>query len=109
MGEQSELGDQYSKMALDVSDENEAVENTRASVLIEKGEWQKGLTLLKGSVNFKLANDDSLASAIYLALAYYKLGKPKKAEQYNLFVEENRELLDWDLQLLYKRSKRHLI
>ncbi|MCR9154438.1 MAG: tetratricopeptide repeat protein [Bacteroidetes bacterium] len=106
--DQIELADQYSKMAFDLSDENEAVKNTRGSVLIEKGELEEGLALLKGSVNFKLANDDSLAASIYLALAYHKLGEPKKTKQYNLFIEENRELLDWDLQFLYKRVKQQL-
>jgi hypothetical protein len=61
--------------------------------------------LLINDVDFNFPNNQTLAAAIYVGLAFYELGEHKKAEKYVKFVEENLELLDIDERTLYSRAK----
>ena len=100
-----EEADKYSEFAYSENRNSEHIRGTRASVLIEKGHFRDGINLLINDVDFNFPNNQTLAAAIYIGLAFHELNEPLNAEQYVTFVEENLGLLDADERLLYERAK----
>ena len=76
-----EKADKYSKIAYKVDPHSEFVRATRASVLVEKGEFEQSKNVLKKFVDFKFPNSHTLSSAIYLSLAFHGLNETKKAKK----------------------------
>jgi tetratricopeptide (TPR) repeat protein len=103
--ERLEEADKYSELAYKIDPNTEHVRGTRASVLIEKGEFGEGKDLLINDVDFNFPNSQTLAAAIYVSLAFHRLDEHKKAEKYLQFVERNLNILDIDEKSLYDRAK----
>lgn len=95
----------YAEQAYKIDSHSEYTQGTWASVLIEQGEFKKGITLLAENMDFNFPNSQTLCASIYLALAYTKLDKPKKANNYLEFLERNAQLLEVDEWVLYERMK----
>lgn len=99
-----EEADEYSEMAYKLDPRSTYIIGTRGCTLIEKGDLKEGIELLKDQVDFNFPNNQTIAAAIYLMRAYKGLDKPKKVSRYHAFVEENRDMLEADEQLLYERA-----
>ncbi len=103
-----EEAEKYSKLAFENNPAEVYIRGTRASVLIENEQFERGKKLLIQDVNFSFPNSQTLTAAIYLALAYTKLDNPKKASTYLQFAEDNLQELDKDELLLYNRVKQKI-
>lgn len=97
--------DKYSELAYKIDPNTAHIKGTRASVLVETGEYEEGKNLLINDVDFNFPNSQTLAASIYIGLAFHELGEHIKAEKYVDFIEGNLDLLDIDERTLYERSK----
>ncbi|WP_299674230.1 M50 family metallopeptidase [uncultured Dokdonia sp.] len=98
-----EEADTYSDIAHKSNYQEKNIKATRGSVLIEKGNFKKGKEFLIEEVDFKYPNNHTLSAAMYLEVAFLKLGEYKKSKKYSAFVKKNIHLLDIDEKMLYDR------
>lgn len=100
-----EDADKYSELAYKIDPNSEYIRGTRASILIEKGRFEEGKSLLIDDVDFAYPNNQTLSASIYLGLAFTELNKRKEAAKYLKFVDDNLHKLGPDEQLLNERTK----
>jgi tetratricopeptide (TPR) repeat protein len=100
--------DKYSKIAYHLDPDNRNFKGTRGSVFIELGIFDKGLFLLKGLVDFKYPNYQSLCAAIYLCLGYYLINNVKESKMYYEFVESYLSNLDKEVFDLWAQIKKRI-
>jgi hypothetical protein len=98
--------DEYSAKAYLLNKKHPNVLGTRACVLIEKGELEDGLVLLKKAVKVREPIDDKMndpVGFIYLAYAFYLNEKDVKSRYCLEKVKKYGEKLDPDYLIVYKR------
>ena len=100
--------DNYSEISYDADVNFESGKGTRGCVLVEIGQFQKGVNLLEDLVDFEFPNNETLTAAMYLSWAFQELGKAKKQKKHWDFVAKNTGQLDLDEKVLYDRIKQKL-
>jgi hypothetical protein len=98
--------DDYSSKAYLLNPKHPNVLGTRACVLIEKGELDDGIVLLKKAVKIREPIDDKMndpAGFIYLAYGFYLKEKYVKARYCLDKVRKYENKLDPDYQMVYDR------
>ncbi len=96
-------GEYYSLKALELNSKHPAILGTRGCILIEQGQIDEGLALLKQCANLKHAVDERtnpLGSFTYMAYGHYLNGNLDLAFQYLDKVEAHGKPLDHDYQTL---------
>lgn len=94
--------DEYSTQAFKIGKKAYAVVGTRACVLIETGEVDAGIKLLKPQVSLNHALNDNTNSVIgflYLAYAYYLKGNVKQSQKYWQKIKDHQELKSSEYRL----------
>lgn len=104
-----EKADKFSKLAFMADSTTKEIIGTRASILIELGEYDRGKNILIDNLDFNYTNNITFTAAIYLSLAYHKLGEEKQAIECYQFIEENVDSLDLDEKHLFQRVKEQLM
>ncbi|BCL34064.1 tetratricopeptide repeat protein [Nostoc sp. MS1] len=98
------LANEYSEKAIKISNQSAYVVGTRACVLIELGEVDEGIKLLKGRVNLNRAVNETTNSVmgfLYLAYAYYLKGDKKQSQKYWQKIINNKDLKSSEYKLLF--------
>jgi len=103
LNEQVEEATNYGKMAYLNNAERDEVRATWGAILIENGEYEKGIDILKPLANLLYSNNISLTAAMYLAFGYDRLGKDNLKKKYWEFVKEHEGDFEFDDKKLYKR------
>lgn len=98
-----EEADKYSEMAYAIDSNTVYIRGTRGCVLIESGQLQKGMDILKSEVNTQYRNSQTLTTALYMGYALIQVQKTEEAKFYMEFVKHNIDVLDTDDLLLYNR------
>jgi hypothetical protein len=99
-----EQADHFSDLAYKQAPDEHSILGTRASVLIEKGQTDRGIGLLLLIMDFKFANSATLSVASYLMLGYHLNGDRPESQKYLEFVKENYEKLNPDEKVLFERN-----
>ncbi|OJJ23926.1 hypothetical protein BKI52_06135 [marine bacterium AO1-C] len=81
-----EKAEEHAKMAFEAAPSVPQIQHTKGVVLIEKGDWEEGLKILKPLVDFEFANDVTITSAMYVCYGLYQQNKFKSARRYYDFV-----------------------
>lgn len=100
--------DQYSREAFKSSPKVPYIRGTRASVLILTGEIEKGLEILKETVELTkpvCAETNSIVGFVMISYAHLKTGEVKRAEKYMNVVRKNLDKLDEDEKILFDKLK----
>jgi len=95
--------DKFSKMAFDLNPDVPTVRGTRGCVLIEKGQIEEGINLLKRNVRLSKPIDEEMNGPLgffFMAYAYYMKGRKDEARKY-LIPLEGYENLDADDKYLF--------
>jgi tetratricopeptide (TPR) repeat protein len=97
------LADQYSEQAIKLNNKAPAIIGTRASILIEIGQFEAGIKLLKNQVNLNQPINEMTNNAIgflYLAYSYYLNGNFKQAQKYWQKVQDHDDLKGSEYKVL---------
>lgn len=86
----------HSKIAHSTNSKEPNFIGTRASSLIEIGNLNLGISLLKPLVNMDYPNSQTLCASVYLSYGYFLNNEMKKHRKYLKFVLDNRSMLDLD-------------
>ncbi len=99
-----EKADHFSALAIKTIPNENSIRGTRGSVLVEKGLTSEGMTLLFPNMDFQFVNNATLATSIYLMLAYHLKGELSESSKYLEFVKANSEKLEADEKILFERN-----
>lgn len=97
------LANEYSEKAIKISNQSAYVIGTRACVLIEIGEVDEGIKLLRGRINPNQAVNETTNSAIgflYLAYAYYLKIDENQSQKYWQKIINNEDLKSSEYKLV---------
>ncbi|BAT55499.1 hypothetical protein NOS3756_44860 [Nostoc sp. NIES-3756] len=97
------LANEYSEKAIKISNQSAYVIGTRACVLIEIGEVDEGIKLLRGRINPNRAVNETTNSAIgflYLAYAYYLKSDENQSQKYWQKIINNEDLKSSEYKLV---------
>jgi len=100
-----EKADEYSKIAFQLCPQSQYAINTRGCVLIEKGEFEDGIGILRKTINIRKRVDkktNNPVNFIYIAYGHYLKGEYLKALKYARKVEINSETLDLDDKQVFR-------
>mgnify|MGYP001144541612 CR=1 FL=1 len=81
-----EKADEHSKIAFEINPMEPRIQQTRGSILIEKGDWEEGIRILSPLMDFEFVNDTTVSSAMYLCYGLYQQNKFKLARRHYDFV-----------------------
>lgn len=88
--------DFYSEKAYSQVPREKIFRGTRGSVLIDKGEVEKGIDMLANLVDFRYTNNQTLSAAMYLVLGFSLNGNSDEQNKHFSFVESNIDKMDVD-------------
>lgn len=90
---------EYADAATKINKDNPTVVGTRSCILIEQGELEEGIKLLKGKIKINQPIDEMTNSAIgflYLAYGYYLQADFATSRKYWQKVQNNKDLMTGD-------------
>jgi tetratricopeptide (TPR) repeat protein len=99
-----EKADHYSKAATLANNKLREIFSTRASVLIELGQVDEGIAVLKPDADFETVNKTTIAASIYLMLGYHLKGDFKLRDEHHAFLLQHYNTFDADEKVLFDRA-----
>lgn len=84
----------YIIIAIKYAAEMKNVKITKGAIVIEDGDYEAGIKILKPEVNLSYSDNLTIFAAMYLVLAYGSLGKEELKFKYQQFVTDHESSLD---------------
>lgn len=103
---EAKKAESYASRAFKLVPKNDYFIGTYGSVLVETGEWEKGMQMLNKIIDTEISSPLSLLAAMYLMVCFHTKGDKSTTEYYKKFVQGHLHKLEQDDLMIWERNLR---